>query len=402
MPSKYRAKILIVTFHPGWNGPARLPALLHRVGAKVDLLAPKGLAHRSRYVHSLPDKPTNLPELVRCLREHMAVHGKEYDLVLLGDDSIIGALCQEEDPSWMVPWFPVDTSRERVDALYRKDCFSLLCQQHGLLVPENRNCRTFAEVEAAATQMGYPVVLKENCSFGGLGVRMIQDFSSLRSDYFSLADSWHGGVSVQQYIPGRVGGCHVLARRGEMVHWHAFYKTKTYPGRLSAASQITSVPSSEFQELSIRVARTTGYHGIFGFDWIESNVDRRIYVLELNPRAIPPSSLGKFFGLNVEEDLPLLWNEGRPPPPPRTISRPGTLRLFPLDILRCLDEGDRRGLWSNIRDTCLLRNDVPWREPALLFFYCRIIFKKFLRLCIPVGYKWTGVEVAATWFRQRR
>ncbi len=55
MPSKYRAKILIVTFHPGWNGPARLPALLHRVGAKVDLLAPKGLAHRSRYVHSLPD-----------------------------------------------------------------------------------------------------------------------------------------------------------------------------------------------------------------------------------------------------------------------------------------------------------------------------------------------------------
>ncbi len=80
-----------------------------------------------------------------------------------------------------------------------------------------------------------------------------------------------------------------------MVHWHAFYKTKTYPGRLSAASQITSVPSSEFQELSIRVARTTGYHGIFGFDWIESNVDRRIYVLELNPRAIPPVLPGKVF-----------------------------------------------------------------------------------------------------------
>ncbi len=375
---KNRAKILLATLHPEWLAPTQLPGLLRRANVEVHLLAPQGLAPVSRFGHVLPASPADAPEFVRDLREHLAAHADDYRLVLVGDDDAFAALAREKDRGWLAPWFPVDPFGENLEALYLKDRFNELCHRHGLRAPKNIACRDLAEALSAAEHLGYPVMLKNHLGTGGLGVRQAGDPAALASHYAALTAISPDGLSVQEYIPGIMGDCHVVARRGQVRQWFCYETTKTWPAAESPPSLTTTVDSPEADELGFRVAEITGFHGLFGLDWVRSERDGRLYLLECNPRMTPGVCRGKLFGLDLADAIEELWQEPAPAHPPRTIRRQGSERSFPQDTMRCIDEGDWRGLWGNARDTLLGRNFIPWSEPGLVYPSFRLIAVHFL------------------------
>lgn len=376
---KTRAKILVATLQPDWVGPARLPSLLRRANVEVHLLAPEGPAHASRFVHSVPARPADGPEFVRCLREHLSAHPGEYKLVLPSDDDAFAALAREKDRSWLTPWFPVDPLGKDFEAIYLKHRFNEFCHRHGLLAPENIECRNLPEVLVAAEKLGYPVMLKNHLGAGGSGVRKSTTPAALASHYAELSTASPYGLSVQEFIPGQVGSCHVVARRGKVLQWFSYQTLKTWLHPEGPSVVTSTIVAPEVDKLAFRMAEITGYHGLFGLDWVRSNHDGRIYLLECNPRMTPAICRAKLFGLDLADVIEDLWSETPPAVPPRTIRRQGSERSFPLDALRCIDDGDWRGLWGNARDTLLLLNYIPWSEPRLLYPSFRLIAVHFLK-----------------------
>ncbi len=376
---KARAKILLVTLYAPSHTLVRLPVLMRRAKVEVHLLAPEGLVHVSRYVHSLPVRPANADELVRHLREHLATAAGEYQLVLIGDDRTFAALSREKDRSWLVPWFPVDPFRPDLEAFYLKHHFNELCHRHGLPAPRNIVCRDLEEAQLAAEKFGYPVMLKNSLGAGGYGVRKADNPAALEVHYAELLPNAASGISVQEFLTGQLGDSLVLARRGAVRQWFSYEAGKAWPTPLSPLTQTTAIRSAEADELCFRLAQITGYHGLFGFDWMRSSRDGRLYLLEFNPRMTPAVCHGKLFGLDVADNIGDLWCEPPPAGPPRTIRRTGFERHFPQDILRCIDEGDWRGLLANAWDMARLRAYVPWGEPRLLVLTFREIAVHFLK-----------------------
>ena len=362
---KSKAKILLVTVQPEAHTLARLPSLLRKADVEVHLLAPDGLVHRSRYVRSLPVRPRDLPETLHCLREHLGVYQDTYRLILLGDDTLVSALCQENDRSWLAPWFPVDPYWPELPALHRKDQFNALCHRHGFSAPRNMVCSNLAAAESAAEELGYPVILKRHLGYGGNGVRQAKDVTELRFYFKELSTPPSPDLSIQSFLAGRVGNSYVVSRRGQVLQRYSYYYRKTWPGSLGPSSQTTTTQNPVLDDFCRRLSEITGFHGAFGFDWIESSLDGRFYLLEFNPRITPAVCHGKLFGLDLAPDIHLLWSEPFTGQVPRTITRNGSQRLFPQDILRCIDDGDGPGLWGNVWDIVLLRSYVPWSDPAL-------------------------------------
>ncbi len=376
---KTRAKVLLATLRPDWVAPARLPSLLRRAGIEVHLLAPDGPAHASRFVHSLPARPADGAEFVRDLREHLAFRPGDYKLVLIGDDLAFAALGRETDRAWLAPWFPVDPRGTNLEALYFKHRFNELCHRHGLPAPENVACRNLAEALAAAEKFGYPVMLKNHLGAGGAGVRQAHDPAALASHYAALSAASPHGLSVQEFVPGPVGNCHIVARRGRVLQWFCYQTLETWPNAEGPPVRTATIVSPEADQLAFRVAEITGYHGLFGLDWVRSDRDGRIYLLECNPRMTPAVCRAKLFGLDLADVIEDLWSDTPSSDPPRTIRRQGSERTFPLDVLRCLDDGDWRGLWANACDTLLLRNSIPWRDPHLVYHSFRLIAVHFFK-----------------------
>ncbi len=376
---KTRAKILVATLHPQWVAPLHLPYLLRRADVEVHLLAPRGRAPASRFVHVLPEDPADEPGFVHSLREHLAAHADEYRLVLVGDDEAFAALAREKDRAWLAPWFPVDPFGENLEALYLKHRFNKLCHRHGLRAPKNIVCRDLPEARAAAEKLGYPVMLKNHLGSGGLGVRQARDPAALASHYATLSAASPDGLSVQEYIPGKLGNCHAIARRGKVRQWYCYESIKTWPEAESPPTVTATVESHEADALAFRVAEITGYHGIFGLDWVRAQRDGHIYLLECNPRMTPGMCRGKVFGLDPAEAIEELWQEPSPTHPPRTIRRQGSERSFPRDVLRCIEKGDWRGLWGNACDTLLGRNYIAWSDPGIVYPSFRQIAVYFLQ-----------------------
>jgi predicted ATP-grasp superfamily ATP-dependent carboligase len=377
---KARAKILLATLNPQWVAPLHLPYLLRHADVEVHLLAPKGRAPASRFVHVLPEDPADEPGFVRSLRDRLAARADEYRLILLGDDDAFAALAMDKDRAWLSTWFPVDPFGENLEALYLKHCFNELCHRHGLRAPKNVACRDLAEALAAAETLGYPVMLKNHLGSGGLGVRQAGDRAALASHYAALSAASPHGLSVQEYIPGILGDCHVVARHGKVRQWFCYETRKTWPAPESPPTVTATVKSPEADELAFRVTEITGFHGIFGLDWVRSDRDGHTYLLECNPRMTPALCRGTLFGLDIADAIAELWQEPAPAYPPRTIRRQGIERSFPRDFLRCLDEGDWRGLWLNARDTLLGRNYIAWSDPGLVYPAFRMIAVHFLQV----------------------
>jgi hypothetical protein len=344
----------------------RFPELFHRLGFEVDLLSPPGLIHRLRHVRSLPEPPENLPALVERMRVHLTQHGGMYRHVFLGDDALFLALCQQADRDWMAPWFPVDVRGPWMEILCRKERFNRACVQHGILVPEEYVCSSLEEAQSAAGKLGFPVMLKTPSDAGGYGVRCAIDPASLEEQYQALTIQSPGALSVQQHISGQQGGFYVMARHGTVVQGYAFHRLHAWPGRMSPTSAMSLVESPDLEDLAGRVAGMTGFHGVFGLDWIRSDRDGRIYVLEMNPRPEVAMVLGHHFGLDVRAGLDRMGGTKTPSITGLGRARPGTVRLFPQDMCRSLEERDGAGIRANVADIVFNRADIPWGDPALL------------------------------------
>jgi formate-dependent phosphoribosylglycinamide formyltransferase (GAR transformylase) len=76
-------------------------------------------------------------------------------------------------------------------------------KQGGVLQPGHRLCRFFSEAELAASELGYPVVVKPVDNRGSFGVNKVDDPSTLRSAYhLALANSHSRLVLVEEFIAG--------------------------------------------------------------------------------------------------------------------------------------------------------------------------------------------------------
>jgi hypothetical protein len=121
------------------------------------------------------------------------------------------------------------------------------------------------------------------------------------------------------------------------------------------------------------VGARSGYHGFAALDWV-LDCEGRLRIIELNARPVPTIHMDALAGVDFARGFagslagaPVLQ---RPPEPPADAP---IHPMFPEDLIRAASENalsiadwlPRPGRFT----------DVPWRDPALLLYHVRKLYR---------------------------
>lgn len=362
-----KKKVLLIT-RLDLIGFSRLPQVLHTAGCHVTLLSPAGLAIGStRFVDEHILASATSPALINQFKAHLAERGSQYDLVIIGDETLLHEIAQQRGEDWLDACFPVNHRSRAVDLITSKFEFLQAAAASGLSVPELHICQTRTEAEQVAASFGYPVVLKLASGLSGSGVRVVKTPAELASNYNEMSAGQP--VAVQRFATGRLGTTEVLFDHGKPICWASYYILQGWPTIFTSSCVREVMAHRDIESLVTGIGSLTGFHGLGGVDWIHDPFTGSLELIEFNPRPAPGYREGRLAGVSFSAGVRAMLN-GAP-----VVQRPSSagrkVIMFPQAIYRAVDDRD---LWLLIRAL----KDLPWNDPLLAMAHLRRICSHYL------------------------
>jgi hypothetical protein len=379
-----KPKVLIATTSC-WFPTARLAMALANAGCSVDAVCPH--RHPIRKTNALGQEHTyhGLSPLRSIKTGIMATSP---DLIVPGDDlatrhlhelhrssqsegSKGAQICTLIERSLGAPEsFPVVVSRS---------AFMEVADQEGMRVPKTKVINNPEDLREQAGRLGFPLVLKANCTSGGDGVRITQTLEEakcafrtlqapplfaraakrafLNQDTTLLSPSLlrrRFVVNAQAFVIGHEATSTVFCWNGSVLAALYFEVVN----KMHAAGHATVLRQIDHPEMSVAVekmVRRLNLSGLYGFDFMLEVHTEDAYLIEINPRTTQVGHLA----LGVGRDLPAALYatlSGDTVTTAPKVTEKDMIVLFPQEWMRDpASEFLRSGY-----------HDVPWAAPELV------------------------------------
>ena len=347
------ATILIVSTM-GWPFPAQLAGAFVRTGAQVEALSPAG-SMLARSCHPRRHHLYSSLAPADCVSEAMTA--AKADMVVPCDDLAARLVAQIEG-------HPLPG---RLEFLHR-------AAEAGAPVAAGAEIAREKDLAAAIDELGLPLVLKRDHSWGGEGViiaasrqeavaafRRLRRQSRFRNIFRALRGRGNHfltealypvspSISAQTFVGGIPATSSVACWRGQVVAAHHFdvlvCTTATSPASVIAVSDCKQMAAA-----ASAVAAAFNLSGLFGLDYIR-DPNGQVHLLEMNRRATPTMHLA------LKQDLAagLLRRAGFAAQGRAPVTDKREIALFPREWIR-----DPASPWLT-----RAYHDVPWDDPAVL------------------------------------
>jgi hypothetical protein len=362
-----------------WLSTARLAGAFAAVGARVEGLLPLGhVARKSRFVRRryAYDPFLPLPSLRRALARGLP------DLIVPCDDralALLRKLHAAAPDSAMAARIAVSLGRmESYRVLAARSDFIAAARASGIAAPETIALTGAADLDAGLKQLGFPVVLKADGSWGGDGIAIVRNAAEahrafrrlsiapsrarsvaravLRHDAHFLRDAVlppHVTVSLQRFVPGTPATSAFACWQGRVlasIHMDVLESL----GPTGPASVMRRVDCPQMEEAVQRIAARFGLSGLHGLDFIRDD-GGRLHLIEINARATQSSALALGPGHDLAAALAGCLSPSVRGARPLATTNP-VIALFPQEWRR-----DHSSDWLRTA-----YQDVPWDDPAVL------------------------------------
>jgi hypothetical protein len=283
-----------------------------------------------------------------------------------------------------------------VTSLGAPEGYADACSRSGLMrmaaalqIPAPRFCvsRDPSVFLRCAGEWGYPVVLKMENTCGGHGVTIASSPDELRlamtalrggsvgkrlrglarNKVWSLAgidDTAGAPPLLQSFARGVPAMRTVSAWQGRVLEGVSFIAERTHPGPTGPSTMVRSIENSQMEDAARRLVSAMGCSGFVSFDFMLDEATGEVALIELNPRPIGTTHLGRRFGHDPCAALLACISPQRPLPAPPAVASVDTVALFPKEI-----EREPNSLWR-LRAADVY-HDVPYDEPAVVTAYLR-------------------------------
>jgi hypothetical protein len=370
------AKILLATT-VRWPSAARLAGAFASAGCKVEALLPSGHpAARSRYFgRTYVYRPFGA---AASLRE--AIHLAHPDLIIALDDRATGLLLRacKNAPKHVVTLIARSLGNPKnYPTLMSRSGFIDAARAAEIRTPLTRAIASEADLEDAFGEMGFPLVIKADGTWGGDGVVIAHDREDALLAYRKLADppsllrgavrairrsdahflraaleTKSPGISAQQFIPGKPATTSFACWQGKLLAANHF-ETLAAQEANGPASVLRRFESEEMQNAAMRLAARFELSGLHGLDYVR-DAEGKAYLIEINPRSPQTSYLGFGAGHDLVSALTARLDGTAHAPRPRVTG--DVVALFPQEWMR---DPASPFLTSAF-------HDVPWDDPALI------------------------------------
>ncbi len=232
-------------------------------------------------------EPLTAEDVIELIRREESAGTLKGVIVQLGGQTplkLAGALAKAGIPI-------LGTSHDAIDLAEDRERFQGLLQRLGLRQPENRTATSLAEAEAAAVEIGYPVLLRPSYVLGGRAMRIVHDAEGLRR-YISEAVKVSGRnpVLIDSYLQDATEVDVDAVADGRQVFVAGIMEHIEEAGIRSGDSACALPPHSldpavieTIRAQTVALAQALGVIGLINVQFAVK--DGEVYVLEVNPRA---------------------------------------------------------------------------------------------------------------------
>lgn len=364
-----RPRVLIVATEP-WPSTAMLADTLHQSGFSVAAVCPKRnpLRH-TRTVERCFVYSAWSPW--RSIRKAIALYAPA--LLVPADDKAAYSLyelhgrCRKRSSTAAAGMAGlIEVSLGNPDAFAiarRKSALIRIAQACAISVPETVELESEEDLARYSARAGFPLVLKQDESFGGRGVviarsklqaaaahtkmrlrstaNMLRELLLTSRPVLAVLRTPAPAITVQSYVEGRPASRAVACWKGRVLAGTTVSAVEVWPPRTGHATVVEFIANADIDRTVERLVARLGLSGFYGFDFI-LGADGRSYLLEVNPRATSAC----WVGAGLENDLcgalfAALTGTPRPDDrraaPPRADAPQSARRvaLFPQEWIRC-------------------------------------------------------------------
>jgi ATP-grasp domain len=356
------SRILVVATQ-SWPLGARVAIALTKVGFAVAAVSPLGALIRkpksivSHYTY-WPWRPlTSLmraicacsPRLLVCVDDEAVrqLHSLHQFLTRRRgvDDASILKLIEDSlgDPAGFV------YARE-------KSKFILSAQSIGVRCPKTTVVSDKRALELGLHDTAYPLVVKADGTYAGMGVRLAGNEDQARKLVDVLGRQGHA-VCLQEYIVGRPANRAVVCYSGKVLAGISVEAIET-KFAFGPASVVRVIDHPEITAICNSLVSHFGLSGFAGFDFILDS-ENRPWLLELNARVTPTCHLNLADGTDLASALGFRLSGIRTTrASPAELER--TIVLFPQGMVPSRHSLNLSSIYLSSY------HDVPWDEPDLV------------------------------------
>ena len=336
-----------------WPFPAQLAGAFAACGARVEALSPAhGKLARSRHVARHHDWHLLTPRTGL----QRALDAGHPDLVIPCDDMAMEV--------WLA---------HRGEAPISRQDFLSRAAAAGASVAETCPIEAACDLDAAIAQLGLPLAVKSDATWGGDGVAIVHTREEARAAFTSFQPSRPRNlarairrkrayflsralfpvkpkITAQRFVNGAPATSALACWQGAVVAAHHFDVMQS-SGATGPASVVTRTDCPQMRAAAAAVAKAFDLSGLVGLDYVR-DAQGRVALLEMNARAVPTSHLA------LADDLAfaLLAAVGLKATPRARTTDKTHIALFPREWLR-----DPLSPW--LKDAF---HDVPWDDPAVV------------------------------------
>jgi predicted ATP-grasp superfamily ATP-dependent carboligase len=247
----------------------------------------------------LPDPRENIRGFIDGLDE--LLRSGRYDVLIPGSEAALLAVSEHRErlePSTRLGL----PSREAVQRSVDKRLLLEVAELAGLAAPHSKACDGFEQAEAAASELGYPVVLKPAQSFqpvnGGLqqqGVVVARDAETLEHSVPTLRPPF----IVQRFERARFLSCTGVFAEDRLLAATTSRVLRLWPpgAGMHTYSETVSPPRGLTDQVR-ELLSAVGWQGIFQLQLLELP-GGRLSVIDLNPRVFASITLDDYAGANL-------------------------------------------------------------------------------------------------------
>jgi hypothetical protein len=273
-----------------------------------------------------------------------------------------------------------------------------LAQEEGIRIPRTEIISNTHDLRAWVARMGFPTVLKADCTSGGEGVRVVHTIEQAEQAYRRLQAPpllaraakravvdqdktlvWpsllrrRSVVNTQAFVAGREATSTVACWNGSVLaalHFEVLNKRSS----AGPATVMRLIENAEMSGAAEKIVHRLNLSGVHGLDFMLEADTGNAYLIEINPRSTQVGHLTLGPGRDLPAALYAAVSEQTVQPAAK-LTEKDTIALFPHEWLR--DPGSAF-LQSGY-------HDVPWAEPELV------------RACVRTGRKQSAWNSQRNW-----
>lgn len=309
---------------------------------------------------------------------------RSYDMVMPIGDDCVEIISKHRERIGRYTKVPVTDYVTWSKARDKAETLKLAIQAH-VPHPETRFITDLGEVETAAKEIKFPVVIKPKQSCGSRGIVYVQKEEELPEKYLSVHSNYPLPI-IQEFIPpgGQSYGTFLLFNknaepRAIFVH----RRLREFPVKGGPSTLRESVHKPELVEMSTRLLKSINWYGVAMVEFKEDPRDGKCKIMEINPRFWGSLPLSIVAGVDFPYLLYKMVMDGDVEP---IMNYPEGVRcrwLLPGDILHFIFNPKRFELEPSFFDFSKNnRQDdfISWKDPGPTLGFFLILLRNLFNI----------------------